>query len=244
MSFIKKFGVASLPLISILAGGLIGAIVDLPAAFDASLLAVASGLILSAIITEIAPKISEPPTTQGKTAVLFGIVGGALLMIGLRYYSDKKDGTGSSNMLVWLTSIDFFIDGLVNGMTAAKSPIASISLSVALSIEAFTVTSALVRVLESEGKTKMQIFTQVGILFAAMLGGAVVGYNALNYIGKNTKAALFAIALPVFLWIVFKEFLPDAYGYGSSLSNNWIDFIWMSAIGLGIFIDWTADAFK
>lgn len=240
-----------LPVLGVVIGAAIGAKVKIPETTRAVLLACAAGLITASIFIDVSPALQNTAGDRKKQiALLGGFAGGALMMLGLREYDDKKDAAHEITKrntsvsthefpmtLVGATVIDFFIHSFIIGQSFAKNP--AIGLAVGSTVESIVITSGIINIMKSHGNTGKQMIIASAILIAASVVGFIVGRVYGIHMSSTSTIAVMGMTTSVVLWMVVQEVYPEAMKVGQK--KWWIPAVWLATTAGGFIIDWTLE---
>jgi zinc transporter ZupT len=234
------------PIVAVTVGAVIGTKIKMPDVARSVLLATSAGLVTASLFSEIVPQVNsaEDGGIGKKVAAVAGILGGALLMLGLKQFDTTAGVYPKAGKiapfpiaLVGATAADFFIDNLVIGQSLHSTP--TLGLVVASGIESIIVTSSIVNMMKSNGNSETQIAIASVTLVAASIGGLLAGHYLGQTMGDTTKTALMGVAMSVILWVVVMELWPAALNAGKK--KWWVPAIILGTTGFGYILNWTMD---
>lgn len=234
------------PAIFVGVGAALGSTLKVPPKASASLMALAAGFITASFITDVAPEISSPETNKGKISAFLGVLGGALLMIGLQVGEQKMGKDIKKNGSVWglvaATCVDFFIDSVLVGQTMKVGNFPSVMMLAATSVEAITLSAAIVTAMKERGESKRSIIIAASSIAFSSVLGVTAGYKTSNFFTGNRETFMMGLAATVLLWMVVRELLPQAER--SVGSRWWIPVAWLGSTALGLGVNWISEGGK
>ncbi|PSB56932.1 transporter [Chamaesiphon polymorphus CCALA 037] len=210
------FGYASIPVIAIVIGGIIGSIQQPSTAFNSTVLHFAAGVVFSVATVELLPDIIKKHAPL-EVAIGFGLGTAAMLLVKFlaEKLADESDTTIDSKvlpigMLVAL-AIDLAIDGLLLGVGFAAGNKEGILLSMALGVEVFSLGLAV-------GLTckKRDILLQNSLIILLGLGmtsfvGSMIGTTFLINLSRELLELVLSFGLAALLFLVTEELLTEAH---------------------------------
>lgn len=168
--------------------------------------ALAAGFILAVVSLELIPQMQV-----GHDATMYwGFVVGFFVMFGAEKLGSY---TKKSNTLAFLTGyvIEFFITGLLIGISTLMEHTILFIVAVALSCCSFVCSFSISTRLSKEGvSTPRRLMTLVWVTLCFPLGALVGGILAEHTV-KTEVDSLLAFAVAALLWLSTRELITDAY---------------------------------
>lgn len=204
------------PVAGIVLGAILGIYIRPNAKFVSGLRALAAGIVLAAVSTELIPKVADTETKYDRIAVVIGILAGLSLMITIRTIFDKRQQitkSVTSGKMPWeliiSIAIDFFIDALLIGMALSTSNsnvgmVLAIALGFEISLLTLTTSSQMIY----SGISKTKIMGVVAILAAAFVAGGLTGYFAASKLkGTSAYYGMMAFGVAALIWLIVEDLL-------------------------------------
>lgn len=167
--------------------------------------ALAAGLILGAITKELIPSMLAAQNPM----VYIGFIIGVVIMLLIEKFSGGE-GTSLMGFLVGY-AIEFFITGVLIGISILASNTTLIVISVSLSICSFICTlSICAKLAKTEYKKLRKILTPLFLALAFPIG-AIVGSLCATYTSASQTDTLLAFAVAILLYLITRELLPMAF---------------------------------
>ena len=213
---LEVFGYASIPVVTIILGGIIGSIARLSEAFNSTVLHFAAGVVFSVATVELLPDIIQK---HAPLEVAIGFGSGTATMLLVKFLAEKlvdeSDTTIGSKvlpigMLVAL-AIDLGIDGLLLGVGFAAGNKEGILLSMALGVEVFSLGLSVGLICK-----KRQILLQNSLIILLGLGmtslvSSMIGTTLLTTRSRELLELVLSFGLAALLFLVTEELLTEAH---------------------------------
>lgn len=172
----------------------------------------AAGVVLSAVSTELIPKIIQ---NENQWLICLGFAIGVIVMLFVEQYSDYlNDNLKSISFplgLMLAVIIDVFIDGILIGVSYAANIKSGIIITLALTLEVFFLGMAsTASLIKSNNK---QFIGIIYILFASILiiVGALLGYLISSNSSTILHILIIAFSAAALLYLVFEELFVEAH---------------------------------
>lgn len=201
----------AIPVVVIIVGGSASAFYSPGAKLRSGIQHFAAGLVFAAVAAGLLPEILG---SHDLLAVVVGFTAGVALMLGMKWFTEKSQGTDDEPAplsLVFAAGVDYVVDGLLVGIGFGLSAKAGGMLTFALSIEglflAIAVTAALRRHRVSPGKLIL-VNLVFGLLFAV---GATLGAAVFNLVSGSIHTGMLAFGSAALIYLVTEELLVEAH---------------------------------
>jgi len=168
----------------------------------------AAGVVFAAVAVELLPELVK------KVEVLPMIIGFSLglgLMLLVRHFSNKIEGSAGPTGLVVASAIDVFIDGLLIGVSFDVGLKAGVIITIALAIELLFLALSVASTLAKEGQSKSRIIVTTIVLSILVLIGATIGAMLLQGLKSAGLEGIIAFAVAALLYLVTEELLVEAH---------------------------------
>jgi ZIP family zinc transporter len=204
-----------IPVITMIAGGII-AIVRKPNGNVRSLiLHFAAGVVFSVVAVELLPDIVK---THAPLQLIIGFTLGFITMIGIRKATEVKEVETVSSAkntlpysLLIAIAVDVFIDGLLLGIGFMAGNTEGILLSIALSVELLSLGMATAIELGDNNIEKQKsigLITGIAIVFFI---SSVLGATLLHNLSHQPLEVVLSFGLSALLFLVTEELLIEAH---------------------------------
>jgi zinc transporter ZupT len=226
------------PAIFVAAGAAFGAKVALPPRISGALMTTAAGLITASFMTEIAPDIERSKGSNAKIAAVLGMLGGAILMIGLQQAEEHTDNNqhkerGSAWSLVGGACATFFVDGVLVGQSMATGSTPNRMMFAAMAIESVIVSAAISTSLKNKGKSTKEIGIEMSAIALSSIFGMFVGYKFKKSFTETPTSFLIGVTATASLWMIVHALLPDSYRT-LVVKRWWAPALWIGATAAGV----------
>ncbi len=230
---------------ALLLGAFVGYRYSLPKFFLAGIMALGSGVLISALSFELLIPAYE---ASGQVPVLVGFLTGALIYSGSNYLMDKRsarrrqsselsssgNGTEDKGSAIALGSV---LDGIPESMAIGLTVVSgSVSMAAVVAIFLSNIPEGISSSasMKAAGKSKMYIF---GIWAAiALISGlaAAMGYSLCHHIPLTLQAGMLACAAGAILTMLADTMIPEAYEGSSNWSGILVCLGFMAAFVLSV----------
>jgi zinc transporter, ZIP family len=204
----------AIPVVVIIVGGCASAFYSPGPKLRSGIQHFAAGLVFAAVASGLLPEILS---SHNLFAVVVGFAAGVVLMIGMKWFTEKSKGPEDEPnpmSLVFAAGLDYVVDGLLIGIGFGLSAKAGGILTFALSIEglflAIAVTTALHHHRASRGKLIL-VNSVFGLLLAV---GATLGAAVFNIASGSIHTAMLAFGSAALIYLVTEELLVEAHKPG------------------------------
>jgi ZIP family zinc transporter len=204
---------ASIPLATMITGGIIATFKKPGGNIRSLILHFAAGVVFSVVGVEILPDIIK---NHSPILTITGFVPGLLVMIAVRKLTEGRERAATATGAVpWglLTGVgvDIFIDGLLLGIGFAAGNTEGILLAVALSLELLSLGMATATELgnnQIRGKKTISLVAGLALVFftSAALGATILGHAS-----HNVLDIVLSFGLAALLFLVTEELLKEAH---------------------------------
>ncbi|MFP5436723.1 MAG: ZIP family metal transporter [Bacteroidia bacterium] len=208
-------GYAIIPVITIVAGGVIGIFRNPGVTFRSSVLHFAAGVVFSVVAVELLPDIikNHKPVEVG-----IGFSLGIMVMLLVKYLSEKLAERNKAKTspqvpygLLIALLIDLAVDGLLLGVGFAAGKEEGILLSIALGIETLSLGLAVAIALRQGKILKAKKFLILFILGFTFFAGALLGISLLSNLTQEVLELVLSFGLAALLFLVTEELLTEAH---------------------------------
>ncbi|RYY49999.1 MAG: transporter [Chitinophagaceae bacterium] len=204
-----------LPVVTMIAGGII-AIIRKPSGNVRSLiLHFAAGVVFSVVAVELLPDIVK---THAPLPLIIGFTLGYIVMIGVRKLTEDKEEVKPiiQNEKVPLSlliaiGLDIFIDGLLLGIGFTAGSTEGILLTVALSLELLSLGMATATELGENRLGKKKSIVLIILLSLVFLTSALLGATLLHNLSHSAIEVVLSFGLSALLFLVTEELLTEAH---------------------------------
>jgi ZIP family zinc transporter len=212
------------PLVAAIAGAAIAAYRPPSSIIRSYIQHLAAGVVFSVVAVELLPEIiakHEP------VEVAIGFSVGVLLMLGIRQWVGKLEGSGeskdNSGLLIGV-AVDVVLDGLLIGISFSAGGNAGMLLTLALTVELLSLGLAVATTLGKSGQSPRSIILTCSWLFGSLSIGAVVGVASLQNASDEVLEIVLSFGLAALLFLVTEELLVDAHEEPETLLSTGIFF--------------------
>lgn len=178
----------------------------------------AAGVVFSVVAVEILPDVVKGHAPM-QTVIGFAL--GLALMLGLRVFtreaapSEPMTGEQVPSLLPWGllggVAVDIAIDGLLLGIAFAAGAKEGFLLSLALTIEIFSLGLATASSLGRAGQGRGKSIVIVAALALLFLAGAAIGATLLQGLSGHALEIVLSFGLAALLFLVTEELLVEAH---------------------------------
>lgn len=221
---------ALIPVVSIVAGGIVGILKKPSGAFNSVVLHFAAGVVFSVVAVELLPDIVKE---HAPIEVAIGFSLGIATMLLVKYYSEKleekSEGITLQNVLpmglLVALGVDLLVDGLLLGVGFTAGNKEGVMLSVALALEVFALGLAFAltcRKYNISPKKNLIILTILGSIF---FFGALLGITLLVGLSKEMLEMVLSFGLAALLFLVTEELLTEAHEEKETLLQTSMFFV-------------------
>lgn len=172
----------------------------------------AAGVVFSVVGVELLPDIIRE---HAPLQVIIGFASGVLLMLGIRYFSEKYEKINENSKpvtaLITVVAIDILIDGLLIGIGFAAGEKEGKLLTFALTIELLSLGLALATSLIKAGRSRSNIILITSFLSGSIMLGALLGATLLQNLFGHTLEIVLSFGLAALLFLVTEELLVEAH---------------------------------
>lgn len=205
-----------IPVVLLIAGGILGIFRTASSAFKSMTLHFAAGVVFSVVAVELLPdmiKIHDP------LLIVIGFVFGIASMLIVKQVTEKMEEKSADKdkpgKLPWAAlsaiGIDLLIDGILLGIGFAAGQKEGTLLAFALALECFSLGIAVITTIQSSavGRGKMyQVLIGLGIVF---LIGAVAGLFLLHNAPDKVMEFILSFGAAALMYLVTEELLVEAH---------------------------------
>jgi len=218
----------------------------------------AAGVVISAMCTELVPKLQEPDETGVKpslVAIIIGFSAGVALLLTCRQLfpedeeEDGEDSTpyrapagGPSANIPWGSMAayfcDLFIDGGLTGMAFATGGGAGMIIMLSIALEMASFGSTAVVTVRNKGCSNKQAFLAAGALASTLFVGAVLALTFMSILaGTPTYYGLLSFGIAAMLWLVVEDLMKEAHEKTGDDEPKWITVMFFLGFLLPIILD-------
>lgn len=216
MTLFQKILLFSLiPVITMIAGGIIAVIKKPNGNIRSLILHFAAGVVFSVVAVELLPDIVK---NHKPLQVIIGFSLGLIAMLAIKRLSEKKEETEVVDYkgkvpvsLLVAIGVDIFIDGLLLGIGFAAGSTEGILLAIALSIELLSLGMATATELGNNLISKKKSVFIIVKLAAVFFISAVLGATLLHNLSHNAMEIVLSFGLSALLFLVTEELLTEAH---------------------------------
>lgn len=211
--FEKILLLALIPVITMIAGGIVAMYLNINPSWRSAILHFAAGVVFSVVAVELLPDIVAKHSPL-QVAIGFSLGIAAMLLIK-KVTEPKQDpvekkASFSINML-FAIGVDIVIDGILLGIGFSAGANEGILLSIALSIELLSLGMAIVVMLKeakvSKGLTMFLLSSMAFLFFVAAVAGAILLHNLTD----KAMEVVLSFGLSALLFLVTEELLTEAH---------------------------------
>lgn len=193
----------------------------------------AAGLLLAVIAIELTPELRDLDQPQ---ASVLGLVIGALMMIGLKFYSRHIEKNGSSDRpygMVGAAMVDTAIDGALVGAGYVINPQLGVLLAIGLGLDLAAVAASLASESLRQGMSRAASAGLVALVVVMLPIGAIFGIFLFAQAGDWVRALVLSVATAALLYLVTDELL--ARGQEARDSTGSVAFFFAGFVGLAAY---------
>ena len=219
---------ALLPVLAMIAGGIIAAYRPPGAKLRSVLQHFAAGVVFSVVAVELLPDIMKE---HNAVATSIGFALGVAVMLGLKkltgdeaeeaiagedtHLTEKgesaaKTETVSFSMLVGI-GVDILVDGFLIGIVFSAGAKEGKLLALALTIELLSLGLALASTMTQAKTPRLKTILTVAGLSLSIFVGAGLGATVLQHVSHETLEAVLSFGLAALLFLVTEELLTEAH---------------------------------
>jgi len=173
----------------------------------------AAGVVFAAVAGELMPAVMH----EGRpVAVIVGFALGVGLMLGVKWLmepgTDASSGSASpSRSLLIAVGVDFFVDGILVGVSFVAGEEAGMLVTFALTLEVLFLALATSAALTSSGTSQRRAFGTVVALALLLVAGAALGGAALAHLSGALLEGVLSFGVAALLYLVTEELLTEAH---------------------------------
>lgn len=204
-----------IPVITMIAGGIIAILRKPNGNIRSLILHFAAGVVFSVVAVELLPDIVK---NHKPLQVIIGFAAGLVVMLGIKRFTEAKEGaedvTGKSKVPVSLLvaiGVDIFIDGLLLGIGFAAGSTEGILLAIALSVELLSLGMATASELSNNDISKKKSLWLITDLALVFFLSAVLGATLLQNLSHSAMEIVLSFGLSALLFLVTEELLTEAH---------------------------------
>lgn len=174
-----------------------------------------AGALLAVIAVELLGGLDR----RSRLAVVVGIAAGTALMTGVQAASramERRGGRLASVGFLLTVALDFLIDGLLLGVSAAHRSGVGLLLAIALTLEDLVTGLSVAAGVQEDVGRRRQLVVVAGLalaLPAGAAGGALLG----DLVSGAVRTGLLAFASVALLFLVIEELLREAHEVSESI---------------------------
>lgn len=218
---IKIIIYALLPALSIVISGIITSFKIPSSKVKSYIQHFAAGVVFSVVGVELLPDIIRE---HAPLQVIIGFASGVILMLGIRYFSEKyekvDENNKSVNGLIIVLAIDILIDGLLIGIGFAAGEKEGKLLTFALTVELLSLGLALSSSLVKANKSRTNIIITNSLMALFIVIGALIGATLLQNLSSHTLEIVLSFGLATLLFLVTEELLVEAHEEPETLTST------------------------
>jgi zinc transporter, ZIP family len=204
-----------MPVITMIAGGIIAILRKPNGNVRSLILHFAAGVVFSVVAVELLPDIVK---THAPLQLIVGFTLGFLLMIGIRKFTEGK-GEKTADVLqqklpvslLIAIGVDIFIDGLLLGIGFTAGNTEGMLLAFALSVELLSLGMATAAELGDNNLSKRKSIALIAGLAIVFFISAVLGATLLHNLSHNALEVVLSFGLSALLFLVAEELLTEAH---------------------------------
>lgn len=206
-----------IPVSAILAGGLLKTFFPVGDKIRNTIMLFAAGVVFSVVAVEILPDVIKYHHPFNS---ITGFTLGLISMLLIKSAQQKMEAAGHITKnehlgLPWPLlagfMIDVFVDGWLTGIGFSAGASEGKLLSIALSVEAFTLAIAAITLLQTKAISKRQGIVATVILLGIFLISSVSGSLLLNFLSKSVMEGFLSFGLSALLFLVTEQLLIEAH---------------------------------
>lgn len=213
--FQKTILFSLLPVITMIAGGVIATFHKPGGNIRSLVLHFAAGVVFSVVAVEILPDIVK---THAPLQLIIGFTLGFFTMIGIRKLTEEKEKQTVNIVsnkipfsLLTAIAVDIFIDGLLLGIGFTAGNTEGILLAIALSVELLSLGMATATELGENNISKQKSIVVIAILAMVFFTSAVLGATLLHTLSHKALEIVLSFGLSALLFLVTEELLTEAH---------------------------------
>lgn len=204
-----------LPVVTMIAGGVVAFIRKPSGNIRSLILHFAAGVVFSVVAVEILPDIVK---THSPLQLVIGFTLGFLTMIGVKKLTEGNEnkiiGAGTNKIpfsLLTAIAVDIFIDGLLLGIGFTAGNTEGVLLAIALSLELLSLGMATATELGENNISKKKSIVTISILSMVFFISAVLGATLLHTLSHKALEIVLSFGLSALLFLVTEELLTEAH---------------------------------
>lgn len=204
-----------IPVITMIAGGVIAIVRKPNGSVRSLILHFAAGVVFSVIAVELLPDVVK---THAPIPLIIGFTLGFLLMIGIRKFTEGKEEKTANVLqqklpvsLLIAIGVDIFIDGLLLGIGFTAGNTEGMLLAFALSVELLSLGMATAAELGDNNLSKQKSIALIAGLAIVFFISAVLGATLLHNLSHNALEVVLSFGLSALLFLVTEELLIEAH---------------------------------
>lgn len=206
---------ALIPVITMIAGGIVATLRKPNGNVRSLILHFAAGVVFSVVAVELLPDIVK---THAPLQLILGFTLGFVAMVGIRKFTEAKEVKTESDLknsipysLIIAIAVDVFIDGLLLGIGFIAGNTEGVLLAIALSVELLSLGMATAIELGEKKITKQKsiaLITGIAIVFFV---SAILGATLLHNLSHKALEVVLSFGLSALLFLVTEELLIEAH---------------------------------
>jgi len=206
---------ALIPVITMIAGGIIAIRRKPNGNVRSIILHFAAGVVFSVVAVELLPDIIK---THAPLQLIIGFTLGFIVMVGIRKVTEVKEVATASSLknrlpysLLMAIAVDVFIDGLLLGIGFIAGNTEGILLAIALSVELLSLgmaTAIELGEIKISKQKSIALITGIAIVFFI---SAVLGATLLHNLSHQALEIVLSFGLSALLFLVTEELLIEAH---------------------------------
>ncbi len=216
MTLFQKILLFSLiPVITMIAGGIVAIIRKPNGNVRSLILHFAAGVVFSVVAVELLPDIVK---THAPLPLIIGFALGFFAMIGIRKLTEVKEDKTARILkdkipfsLLIAIAVDIFIDGLLLGIGFTAGNTEGMLLAIALSVELLSLGMATATELGENNITNKKSIALIAGLALVFFVSAVLGATLLHNLSHNALEVVLSFGLSALLFLVTEELLIEAH---------------------------------
>ncbi len=204
-----------IPVITMIAGGIIAILRKPNGNIRSLILHFAAGVVFSVVAVELLPDVVK---THAPLPLIIGFTLGFLLMIGIRKFTEENEVKTANVLqqkvpvsLLMAIAVDIFIDGLLLGIGFTAGNTEGVLLAIALSVELLSLGMATATELGENNISKQKSIVLIAALAMVFFISAVLGATLLHNLSHNALEVVFSFGLSALLFLVTEELLIEAH---------------------------------
>ncbi|WP_156863622.1 ZIP family metal transporter [Casimicrobium huifangae] len=214
MPLLNVLSYAAIPVVAVVAGGILSSLRPPGAAMRSAVQHFAAGVVFAALATELLPEVMHrrlPLQTIGGFAL------GVVVMLLLKAFTEKKSEgadtvtTGLPTTLLIALGVDIALDGLLIGVGFAAGEKQGLLLTIALTLEVLFLGVSASAALSGGGATRPMIALITAGLGGLLLLGAGLGAVVLSGASSSTIDVVLSFGIAALLYLVVEELMVEAH---------------------------------